>query len=674
MKLNSRLLISELCAAGAVALCSAILIVGCATGERTGKFWNKGDVASSDAYVANELAKDQSFATSKTPGAATNGKVATVSGTQDAGRVSVPDFPDQPPPPLTPPAAVTMPTSPRADASRAAAAGSAQAAAAVAGGAQIAGNVAPGSIVAPYVQKRSPSGTLDNNLHDSEILKPKQVFAKQLDPFAATDAEPFLASPNAANRSLAPAPRVANPAPAMASASPPAAVIHSTPASANPFAEGDSALPLVVAKKANAPQAMTQPVSAPPAVAPSLSSTVAVPAASGAIAVSNADAFDPSAPPPVPNSATSAAVSGAAEPLPTTSQSAHESAAIAAPTRRHGGIRLGDENLDDDQQTPSHAEAKPVVEPASTQVTAETHPPAATSPYEADRPSTSSCVAPPPAPVRHPASATLPAAPSPTQDSWESTKVSKPAAPKSEPIAPIPAPARVSARQFAPMELVPQQHAPVMPDAMVATPTRPSAAPSVDAPIKAAAEDVGTATSRQAQMASAHAYVERPKSSAVSGPMICDSVSVHRKYTGGDSAPVADAPPTHHDAASQKPKEMVHAPSSAKAASHAPKRVPAPIEGKTTSCWDDPFASSTTTQRVSTADFSVPAPGPFEAEGAHSIGHKTSGGEQLASTGSAHASAHARSRAWIALGAVGCLAAASVVWLRRRHHSPAQLG
>ncbi len=144
-----------------------------------------------------------------------------------------------------------------------AAAGSAQAAAAVAGGAQIAGNVAPGSIVAPYVQKRSPSGTLDNNLHDSEILKPKQVFAKQLDPFAATDAEPFLASPNAANRSLAPAPRVANPAPAMASASAPAAVIHSTPASANPFAEGDSALPLVVAKKANAPQAMTQPVSAP---------------------------------------------------------------------------------------------------------------------------------------------------------------------------------------------------------------------------------------------------------------------------------------------------------------------------------------------------------------------------------------------------------------------------
>ncbi len=99
MKLNSRLLISELCAAGAVALCSAILIVGCATGERTGKFWNKGDVASSDAYVANELAKDQSFATSKTPNATTNGKVATVGGTQDgtAGRVSVPDFPDQPP-------------------------------------------------------------------------------------------------------------------------------------------------------------------------------------------------------------------------------------------------------------------------------------------------------------------------------------------------------------------------------------------------------------------------------------------------------------------------------------------------------------------------------------------------------------------------------------------------
>ncbi len=660
MKFNSRLLISEWRAAGAVALGSAILIVGCATGERTGKFWNKGDVASSDAYVANELSKDQSFAASKTPGATTNGKVATVSGTRDgAGRVSVPDFPDQPPPPLTPPDAVTMPAAPKSNASRAAASSSAQAAVAAAGGAQIAGDVAPGSIVAPYVQKRTPSGTFDNNQHDSEILKPKQVYAKQLDPFAATDAEPFLPSPNPAKRSTAPAPRVANPAPALASASAPAGVIQSSPSSANPFAEGDSALPLAVAKKANAPQT-THSVSAPPAVAPALPYTAAVPVASGAIALSGADAFDPSAPSPNSNSATS--------------HSIQESAAIAAPIRRHAGVRLGDENLDDDQQTSAHAEANPVVEPASTQVTPEAHTPAAMTPYESDRSSSSSCVTPAPAPVRRPASATLPAAPSPTQDSWESTKASRPAPMPSEPIAPIPAPARASARHIAPMELVPQQHAPVMPDAMVTAPPRPSVAPSAEAPIKAAGEDTDKATAEQAHGASSHVYAEPSKSHVVSGPMICDSVSVHRKYTGSDSAPVADAPPTHHDGVSQKPKELPHAPSSAKAAATVPKRVPAPIEGKTTSCWDDPFASTTTTQRVSTADFSVPAPGPFESEGAHSIGHKNSGSEQLASTGSAHASAYARTRGWIAISAVGCLAAAAVVWQIRRHHGVARIG
>ncbi len=58
--------------------------------------------------------------------------------------------------------------------------------------AEIAGTAAGGSIVAPYVQKRSPSGPLDNSCHDGEILKPKTVSAKQLDPFAETDAEPVL--------------------------------------------------------------------------------------------------------------------------------------------------------------------------------------------------------------------------------------------------------------------------------------------------------------------------------------------------------------------------------------------------------------------------------------------------------------------------------------------------
>ncbi|HEV8002950.1 MAG TPA: hypothetical protein VGP63_23900, partial [Planctomycetaceae bacterium] len=104
MKFNSPRLIGQLCAASAVALASAILIVGCATGERTGRFWNKGDVASSDAYVAAEMARDQSVAVNKTPASGANGKIATVSGTKDEpGRVALPDFPDLPPAPPSPP-------------------------------------------------------------------------------------------------------------------------------------------------------------------------------------------------------------------------------------------------------------------------------------------------------------------------------------------------------------------------------------------------------------------------------------------------------------------------------------------------------------------------------------------------------------------------------------------
>jgi hypothetical protein len=662
MKLNSPRLIGQLCAASGVALSSAILIVGCATGEHTGKFWNKGDV-NSDAYVAAEMARDQSFAANKTPAAGGNGKVATVSGTQDGttGRVALPDFPDQPPPPLVPPVAVTV-TSPKADAGRTAAGGaavgSAQTATAVAGGAQAAGDVAAGSIVAPYVQKRAPSGALDNNRHDDEIVKTKSVFAKQLDPFAETDAEPFLAPPNATKRPMPAVARAVNPAPTLASAAP--ATTHATPPNGNPFAANDSAAPSAVSTKANATQTLTQPVSAPPAVAPSPPAAVVAPAAS-------ADAFDPSASPPVPISATSTM-----ELVPTQSQptampiataapgvnavEAHKSAAVASPARRHVGVRLGDEDLNEDQQSPPHADQTQVVEPAATQVTAEAHPPVAASPYEADH--APACVATPPAPVKHPASATVPAAPSATQDSWESTKASKPRTPSNEPLAPISAPTRVTTRVFVPMELVPRRQAPVMPDAMVSAPIQTSTPAISEAPIKAVAE--------RTRVIAPKVYVERPQASPGSDAMICDSVSVHGKYTGDDDAPLADA----------RPKDLSHPATAAKSASPAAKKSPASMGGKTTSFWDDPFAASTPKHKVSTADFSVPAaPGPFDADDAPSSGLvAVSASVQSVSTSPARASARSRSRAWIVIGMVGGLAAIAVVWRLRRQHGKPQLG
>jgi hypothetical protein len=656
MKFNSPRLIGQLCAASAVALASAILIVGCATGERTGRFWNKGDVASSDAYVAAEMARDQSVAVNKTPASGANGKIATVSGTKDEpGRVAVPDFPDLPPAPPSPPSLTT---------SASAAAGSAQTAAVVAGGAQTAGSVGSGSIVAPYVQKRAPSGAVDNDLHDSEIVRPKPVFGKQIDPFAETDALPYFASPSA-KRPTPPASGSANTAPTLASAAPPATA-HAPIASANPFAGLDGAASAVVSTKATATPASTPP-----------SPTSAV-AASGA----RVDAFDPSAPPPSPISATSAS----AEPLPTASQPVSVSqpvstsaaapaangfelvqpAPVAHPTRRHVGVRLGDENLDDNE--PSSPAVEKHDQPTATQVTAEVNAPVATSPYESDHAPTA-CVAAPPAPVSRPSNAAGPAQPSPAQDSWESTKVSKPVGAPSEHSAPAPAPVRETARVVAPMELPPQRLAPKMPDAMESAPIQSapiqaSAAPISDAPIKTVADQDRAVVAR----------AERHRTSGGCDPMICDSARVHGKYTGGGAAArLVDAPPIPREAVPQKMTEAAHPAGRSKLAAPAAKKVDASNLGKATSYWDDPFASPLPTQKVSTADFSVPAPpGPFDVDDAHSTGLKAgSACDTSIAACPARASGRSRSRAWVVIGMLGGIVMSAVVWRRLRHHGEA---
>jgi hypothetical protein len=462
-------------------------------------------------------------------------------------------------------------------------------------------------------------------------------------------------------------------------------------------------VPPVVSTKANIAQVPTQRLSASPPVAPSLPPAVTVSAPT-------ADAFDPSAPPPASISATSAV----AEPVPTPPQPASAPTATSAaasnglevpqpvplvlPARPHSGIRLGDEDLNEDQQSLPHPEQKQVVEPAATQVTAEAHPPVAASPYEADRPP--ACVTLPSTPVRQPASTTVPPRPSATGDSWESTKASKSETPPREPSVPVPVPARATEQVFTPLDLTPRKHAPVLPDAMVTVPTHtPSAHSSAtytsatytsatrtsatrtsatrtsathtstthtsavqisDAPIRAVAE--------QERVAAVKVFVDRPKTRGGSDPMICDSASVHGKYTGGEDPSPADGMLNPHDAAPEKPTGLVHP---AAPGIPAAKKAPAPVGGKTTSFWDDPFASPMPTQRVSTADFTVPVPGPFDADDGRSIALKSAAAsEQSASMGAARS----RSRAWIAIGVFGGLAAIALVWRRRRHHDEPQLG
>ncbi len=313
MKFESRLLISQLCAAGATGLLSASFIAGCASGERAGKFWNQGDVGSSDAYAAAALARDQSFAANPNPTLPAAGdKVAPAGGTKDGtGHVAIPDTSDTPPPPLVsdsdPSASAPAQPVPSTAATSNVAAGrgttGAAAAGVAAGSVQVAGAAAGGRIIAPYVQKRQPTGVVDNNSHDSEIVKPKQVLAKQLDPFVETDA-PLYGALNSMRPTAAPASAVAGTLPAAPTpiVSPPASP-NVGPASVAPVAMNQapvSPVPLDPTPASPAPVDPTpvdsmpvNPASVGPATVSPTLSAASNPAAAptGRVAIPNGNGF-----------------------------------------------------------------------------------------------------------------------------------------------------------------------------------------------------------------------------------------------------------------------------------------------------------------------------------------------------------------------------------------------
>jgi hypothetical protein len=670
MKFNSRLLISELFAAAATALVSAILIAGCASGERTGKFWDKGDINSSDAYVAAEMARDQSIAAKDQAAPSTSGKVAFTSGAQDGttGHVAVGDFPDPPPVPLG--ANATPVSSGKADAGSTAALGAQNAGAAVAS-AEIAGTAAGGSIVAPYVQKRSPTGPVDNSCHDGEILKPKTVSAKQLDPFAETDAEPVLVPRKVAQPSAPPAAALVNSAATAPPAATPPSTAHATLPSGNAFAESDSAQTPVVSTKANTNPV---PMELVPSEQPSAPATPAAPASAASV-----EAFDPSTPPPIPTGATSPVGPPPAAPQPAPPQSAPErvatvmpappafvppkSVTIAAPARPHAGIRLGDESLSEDQPSAARPDEKQpdekqVVEPAATEPAPEAHPNVAATPYEADtrhEVDTHGCVTSPPAPVGNPASVPAPATPSRVQDTWEGTKDSKPETPPSGQSAPVAAPVHVAAVVPAPAEPSRAEQASATPDLvpLFAIPQR--AATVTAAPVSAAP----TKTVAARESVAAPKIIEQSKDDGGSEPMILDSASVHGRYTGNDSPPPAPAPNPFDAAPASSPVP-------------AAKKANTSIEGKSTSFWDDAFGSPALKHTVSTADFSVPVPPLPLEDDCQSIGIKgasSAPGAALAATRPAHEGGSSRSHAWFVIGMVAGLAVSAVVWRRWRDHS-----
>jgi len=637
MKFNSRLLISELCAAAATALVSAILIAGCASGERTGKFWDKGDINSSDAYVAAERARDQSIAAKDHAAPSTSGKVAFTSGTDDgsSGHVSVPDFPD---PPSAPPAAsATAISSGKADAGSAAARGAQNAGAAV-GNAQIAGTAAGGSIIAPYVQKRAPSGPLDNNCHDGEIMKPKTVAAKKLDPFTETDAEPFLAPSGLPQQATTPATALVNSAATSPPAAAPPTTAHRTPPSGKAFAESGSEQAPVASTKADSNLVPMELVRDERPSPPSMPSSVTAPAAS-------VNAFDASTPPPAPPQPTPERI---ATVVPAPPAFVRPKSRVIAPARPHSGIRLGDEDLDEDQQSPARPEEKQVVESAATQPAPETHASVAATPYEADTThhdaDTRTCVTSPPSAVGNPARTTTPPAP-PAQDSWESTKTSKPETSSSRPSVPVAPPVNVTAVVPATAEPSPVQQAAATPATvpLFAIPQRVAPHPVASTKTAAARESVALPKA-----------IEQPNPSGGADPMICDSATVHGRYTGDDTPPLAQLTPNPFDAA---PASRVRP---------AAKKPSKPIEGKSTSFWDDPFGSPALKHTVLTADFSVP-----EADDSQRIGLKaaSTAPAALAATRSAHEAGRSRSHAWFVIGMVAGLALSAVVWRRWRDHS-----
>jgi hypothetical protein len=747
MKFNSRLLIGELCAAGAAAVCTTVLVVGCTTGERTGRFWNPGDVGSSDAYAQAELARDRAVvaSASATPGAPS--KVAPASGTQDGSgsHVTIPDQADTPPPPLTPPEsptiAPTLPADPAA-ANAGRASGTAQATGVAVGSAQLAGPDIPGTVVAPYVQKVAPSGAIDNSRHDFEIVKPKQVLAQQLDPFAATDAKPFPAPSNAtaseATRAVAPvdAPASSHSKSAVASA-------HSSSSDVPPPIPTGAALPpaevsphivsrdVSAARGTSAPQpAVAAPVTAPIiTAAPAAAPTTAIAAPSPAILTITAPSVTvPSATAPAavvtqtpsvtPASASPAAVeefdptlasqptpAAAATPEPAASASPTASAApeasvaepvatssappmelespgeptVVVPMRPHPGVKPADESLNEDDAA-KHAAASPLVQPAGSQVTPPTQPSGPANTYEAEGHGNATghpCVTPPAPPS---AGATAPPQPRPANDTWESTKTSKPPVAPSRNLAPAPlataAPAPVSAPAHlrpaelsSPPSVAPVSTAPVLPDADSQPITHSSAAHEASSHVAPPA--VSDAELLRALPTTATS--ETPKSgepamiNVVSDPMICDSGSIHGRYTGDDSRPTAS--PSHpvddrlsHKAPAKLPAAPIAHPA-AKTSAHS-------IEGKTTSFWDDGLSAPAGKPTIATADFSVPAPPPPEDFPSSDSPAKAAGSQlALAVTG-----ADSGSPAWLAMALVAGLGLSVVVWRRWRRGDESQAG
>jgi hypothetical protein len=634
MNFNSRLLISELGAAAATV--SAILIAGCATGERTGKFWDKGDIHSSDAYVANEMAKDKAMAEARSA-PRLNAHVAQVGGTQDGGgHVSMPDLPDFPDaPPVAPSTRVAANSSTTSDVAR-----RAQAAGAEVGSTEIASTASGGSIIAPYVQKRPPSGDFDNKRHDSEILKPKSVLAKQLDPFAATDAEPFAAPTPAAKRPTPPATVSISPMPAPPSATPGNAGLAKF-GYGTAFAANDGAQTTVPAGEADMKQPAMELVPSERPKAPAAPSASQIPGRSVSALPRQSAA--------VLAGGTVQAPAASAAPKPT----AIAPPAMALPAHPGSGIRLGDENLDDDEAGATGVEEKLIVESGSTHAAPapDAHPNFAASPYESDThhdANAGACVRPAPAATGRPAAVTPPRAPSQTEDTWESTKISRPSLPSVRQLAPEPTPQTV-------IDVI----APLAEPTSVRTPAPPVAAPLPASPPKPVVE--------RETVPAGNVHVEHSSIGGSSGSdsMILDSASIHGRYTGNDGSLVAPPTPGPFDSAGQKARELTRPVGSTTSKPASTKKSGGLLEGKSASCWDDPFGSALK-NTVLTADFSVPVL-PDDAPSTHLT---VASAPQLSATaaGGKPVRHPARSRAWFLFGTVAGLALSAVVWRRWRDY------
>jgi hypothetical protein len=196
----------------------------------------------------------------------------------------------------------------------------------------------------------------------------------------------------------------------------------------------------------------------------------------------------------------------------------------------------------------------------------------------------------------------------------------------------------------------------------------PSAVPSHASPSGATAEHENFATSPS--------HVEGVVGHAGADPMVCDSASIHGRYTGDEIAPIAAASQSPAQSAAVSPPNSQPAAAPAVPAKPVPpaakksiKRADPSTEGKSTSFWDDSLAAPAGKHTVSTADFSVAAPSlPADADEARTSGAKPVGGSGGARPGNAASKlGRAGSRAGLVVCMVIGLAMSAVVWRRWRH-------